>query len=65
MPILIGVTDVQDLLTELGGPDAVLRKHEDKLRIHATDDTEPFMPDDESGEYFNRHTIIHLTYTFV
>ncbi|RKP26501.1 hypothetical protein SYNPS1DRAFT_27813 [Syncephalis pseudoplumigaleata] len=31
----IGLTDAQDLLTELGEPDAIWRKREDKLRIHA------------------------------
>ena len=31
----IGLTDTQDLLTVLGEPDAVWRKREDKLRIHA------------------------------
>ncbi|RKP09799.1 hypothetical protein THASP1DRAFT_28418 [Thamnocephalis sphaerospora] len=33
--VRIGTTDTQDLLTELGEPDAVWRKREDKLRIHA------------------------------
>ncbi|KAI8055957.1 hypothetical protein BDF22DRAFT_673038 [Syncephalis plumigaleata] len=36
----IGLTDAQDLLTELGEPDAIWRKREDKLRIHATKSTE-------------------------
>lgn len=36
----IGLTDAQDLLTELGEPDAIWRKREDKLRIHATESTD-------------------------
>ncbi|KAI9597289.1 hypothetical protein BDF19DRAFT_436458 [Syncephalis fuscata] len=36
---LLCLTDTQDLLTELGEPDAIWRKREDKLRIHAAKDT--------------------------